>query len=256
MTHDKYFEILSGNIQNDIERPGNYIQSLAESSFDAWIKQGANTPNKYISESDFYSKGANVGLLLDLEIRHSSDNKFSLDDVMKTMYKNFPLDKGGYINEDFIRVCEQYNGSSLTNFFDSYLYGLETLDWKKYLNYAGLNLNITHDPSKPSLGISTRESGDRLIISHITQGSASYEAGLDVNDEIIALNGYRVRSSALSSRISDMKEGDEVKVTIIREDKLREFKVTLKATEPAKYKVEKMEDPDELQERILYSWLK
>jgi hypothetical protein len=42
----------------------------------------------------------------------------------------------------------------------------------------------------------------------------------------------------------------------MREDKLREFTATLKATEPAKYKVVKIEDPDELQERILDTWLK
>jgi predicted metalloprotease with PDZ domain len=255
MTPEKYFEILGGNIQNDIERPGNYIQSLAESSFDAWVKYNNNTPNKWISESDFYSKGANLGLFIDLEIRNSSDNEYSLDDVMKTMYKNFPLNKGGYTNEDFIKVCEEYNGSSMKNFFDKYLYGVDTLDWKKYLNYAGLDLITSYDPSKPGLGISTRESGEKLIISYVVPGSASYDAGLDNNDEIIALNGYRVRSSSLSSRISDMREGDEVKLTIMREDKLREFTITLKEIKSAKYKVEKIKEPDNLQKRIFNGWL-
>ena len=174
---------------------------------------------------------------------------------MRKMFKDFPLGNGGYNNEDFIKVCEEYNGGSLNDFFSKYLYGLDTLDWKKYLNYSGLDLKITYDNEKPSLGISTRESGDRLYVSGVIPGSPAYESGLDINDEIIALNGYRVRSASLNSRISDMKEGNEVILTIIREDKLREFKAVLKNVEPAKYKLEKVEDPDELQMKIYESWM-
>ena len=249
-TPEKYLEILSGNIQNDLERPGNYIQSLSESGFDAWVKHSGNAQNKYISETDFYKKGSNVSTLLDLEIRNNSGNKYSLDDVMRKMYKDFPLGKGGYSNEDFIKVCEEYNGKSMNEFFSMYLFGVDTLDWKKYLSYSGLDLIITYDQEKPSLGISTRESGDRLYVSGVIPGSPAYETGLDINDEIVALNGYRVRSSSLNSRISDMKEGDEVILTVIREDKLREFRVVLKNVKPVKYKVEKMSDPDDLQMEI------
>lgn len=256
LTPEKYFEALAGKIQNDQERPGNYVQSLSESSYDAWIKYNNRTQNKRIAESDFYAKGANVGLLLDLEIRNSSGNKYSLDNVMKTMYANFPLNNGGYTNEDFIKVCEEYGGKSMKEFFDSYLYGLDTLDWKKYLNYAGLNLNITYDEPKPSAGFNTREAGEKLIISYILPGSAAYESGLDIEDEIIAADGYRVRSSTLNNRISEMKDGDLVKLTIMREDRLREINLTLKATKTAKYKIEKIKSPNKLQKKIYEDWLR
>ncbi len=256
ITQEKYFEMLSDNIQKDFERPGNYVQSLYESGFDAWIKHSGNTPNKFIAETDFYSKGANVGTLLDLEIRNSSENKYSLDDVMRSMYKRFPLNSGGYTNEDFIKVCEEYTGKGLSEFFAKYLYGLDTLDWKKYLNYSGLDLKISYDSAKAYLGISTRESGDRLYVFGVTPGSPAYEAGLDVNDEIIAFNGYKVRSSSLNSRISDMNAGDEVTLMVMRDDKLREFKTILKNVKPVKYKVEKIESPDEIQMMIFEDWLK
>lgn len=252
-TPEKYLEILSGNIQNDLERPGNYIQSLSESGFDAWVKHSGNAQNKYISETDFYKKGSNVSTLLDLEIRYNSGNKYSLDDVMRKMYKDFPLGKGGYNNVDFIKICEEYNGKSLTEFFSGYLFGTDSLDWKKYLSYSGLELKINYDQEKPSLGISTRESGDRLYISGVVPGSPAYQSGLDINDEIVAMNGYRVRSSSLNSRISDMKEGDEIILTVIREDKLREFKAVLKNIKPVNYKIEKTEDPDKLQTEIFES---
>ncbi|MCB0727183.1 MAG: M61 family metallopeptidase [Ignavibacteriae bacterium] len=256
LTPEKYIEMITENIKNDIQRPGNYIQTLAESGFDAWIKHSANTPNKYISESDFYSKGADVSLLLDLQIRNSTENKYSLDDVIRTMYKNYPLTDGGYTNADFIRVCEKFNGSSMTDFFDKYLYGPDTLEWKKYLNYAGLDLKISYDPEKTFAGISATDNGDKLVISYIIPGSPAYLSGLDRNDEIIALDGYRVRSSSLNSRISDMKEGEVITFTVMREDKLREFNVILGSLKKANYKIEKYEDPDDLQESIYNSWLK
>jgi predicted metalloprotease with PDZ domain len=251
----RYLDNLENSIQNDIERPGNKIQTLAESSFDAWVKYWANTPNKWIAESDYYSKGANVSLLLDLEIRNNSSNKYSLDNVMRAMFERFPLNKGGYTNSDFIKVCEEFAGENLQEFFDSYLYGLTELNWDKNLSYAGLKLKrITSDP-KPYVGISTHDADDMLMISSVVQGSPAADAGLDAGDEIVALNGMKITSSKLSSRIGDMKEGDIAKFTIIRHDKTRDIDVTIKNTQSTSYKIEKVESPSELQKTIYESWL-
>lgn len=255
MDEEKFLERLANSIRNDLERPGNYVQSLKESSFDAWIKHSMNSPNKFNSESDFYSKGANVSLLLDLEIRNSSKNKFSLDDVMRRMYKDFPLNKGGYTNNDFLRTCEEYAGKSLNDFFESYVSGVDTLQWAKYLNYAGLDLKTSSEKERTSLGINTRESGDRLYIASIIPGQAGYEAGLDINDEIIALNGFRVRASNLSNRIADMKNGEVVTLTVMRDEELRDFKIILKEIRPIQYKIEKLKRPDWLQKNIFETWL-
>lgn len=253
MSVDKYLERLSNNIRNYMERPGNFVQSLSEASYDAWIKHFNSTQNKYNAETDYYSKGGNVGMLLDLEIRNSSKNRYSLDDVMRKMYAEFPLSKGGYTNEDFIRISEELAGKDLKSFFNSYVFGVDTLDWNKYLNYAGLNVDVSYDAEKPFHGLSTREQQDRLYVTNIVPNSPAYFAGFDINDEIIALNGYRVRQSNFNNRISDMKDGDEITLTVMREDKLKEIKLTLKDQKQAKYKVEKIKDPDELQVRIFES---
>src|SRR5436309_7074862 len=68
-TAEKFFETMAGSIQNDRMRPGNAIQPLAASSFDAWVKFWRNTEQSFNEESDYYGKGANVSCLLDLEIR-------------------------------------------------------------------------------------------------------------------------------------------------------------------------------------------
>lgn len=250
---DKYLEIISNDIRNDKERPGNYIQSLAEASFDAWIKANSNTGNKINSETNFYDKGANVGFLLDLEIRHSSDNKYSLDDVLRQMYKDFPLSKGGYTNDDFIKVSEIFAGKDLTKFFNSYLYGLDSLEWEKYLSFAGLRLNLSVDKRSSVIGATLRESADRLYVSNVTPGLPAYKAGLDINDEIIALNGFKVRRSNFENRISEINSSDTIRLTIFRDEKIKEINVIPEMFDRIKYTVERIEDPDEIQNEIYKS---
>ncbi len=250
-----YLKTIQNNIQNDIDRPGNKIQSLAESSFDAWVKFWVNTPNKWNSESDYYSKGANVSLLLDLEIRHSSKNKYSLDNVMRAMFERFPLKSGGYTNADFIKVCEEFAGESLTDFFNSYLYGVVPLDWEKYLSYAGLNLKKTEGQIKPAIGVSTRDSEGRLVISNIKPESPAYDAGLNSDDEIVAMNGYKVNGTQLTNRIGNMKEGDMITITVMRSEKIQDIKVTVKNLQSTDYTVEKINEPSELQKKIYERWL-
>jgi len=75
MAVDKYLSTTAVAIQNDRQRPGNTVQSLAESGFDAWVKYWRATEQSFNLESDYYSKGANVSLLLDLEIRHRSGTR-------------------------------------------------------------------------------------------------------------------------------------------------------------------------------------
>lgn len=251
---DKYIKNIENNIDNDISRPGNKIQTLAESSFDAWIKYWVNTPNKWNSESDYYSKGASVSLMLDLEIRNNTANKSSLDDVMRAMYERFPLTAGGYTNADFIKVSEEYAGESLQDFFDSYLYGLTPLDWHKYLSYAGLDLTIT-DILKPYIGISTHDSNGKLYINSIIYGSPAYLSGLDVGDEIVSVNSKQVDAEKITELIMGLKEGDIVKLSRIRDGRISDIEVTVQNRHDQTYKIEKIEHPNELQKAIYNSWL-
>lgn len=85
-----YLEIIAQMVNNERSRFGNAVQPLAESSFDAWIKYWRGRQNSQNAESDYYGKGAQVSLLLDLEIRQRSKNKHSLEEVMRTMFRRFP----------------------------------------------------------------------------------------------------------------------------------------------------------------------
>jgi len=252
---EEFLASVASGVQGDRMRPGNRIQSVTESSFDAWVKYWRGRQNAYNAESDYYNKGSHVSLLLDLEIRHDSNNKHSLDDVMRTMFERFPLGKG-YTVDDFQKVSEEMAGADLSPFFADYVHGTTPIPWEKFLGYAGLDLERKDTLPRPWLGVLTTERDNQTRIYSVVAGSPAYDAGLDVDDEILALDGYRVRSSDLTNRIAEMKAGDTVGVTVFRNDKLREFKVILRNQEFPGYRIVKVANPTELQKKIYEDWLK
>lgn len=251
---DFYGEITRG-IEDERHRPGNRVQSVAESSFDAWVKFWRRTPNAYESESDYYAKGSYVCMVLDLEIRNSSKNKYSLDDVFKAIFNRFPLDKKGYDNDDFRRICEEFAGRKLGKFFNDYVTGTKPIDWERYLGFAGLLLKSNESIYTPVVGLVTSKKGEKIKIDDIISGSSGEKAGLRSGDEIIAYNGLRLNYEDMEKRIKELKSMDTVKFTIFRTDKLLEFNLKLDVRKIANYSLEKAAEPTVMQKAIYEKWM-
>jgi predicted metalloprotease with PDZ domain len=256
MPADKYLENLAQAIRGDRQRPGNAVQSISESSFDAWVKFWRGTEQSFNAESDYYGKGATVSMILDLEIRNRSANAHSLDDVLREMYRRFPLSGPGYTLNDFQRVAEEISGENLKTFFDDYVYGTKPLPWEDHLAYAGLQLVPKDSSAAPWIGITTQDAGEKTKVTRVSAGSPAYQAGLDINDEILALNGYRVRTSDITDRIAEFKAGDSITLTVFRNDRLREFKVTVVNSLVPAYKIARTPNPTDHQQQIYQSWLR
>jgi len=249
------YDWVANTVYQDRLRPGNRVQSATEASFDSWVK-GRGTQQSYNSEADIYGKGATVSLVLDLEIRQRSNNKSSLDDVMRTLYKRFPLSGHGYTVDDLQSIAEQLAGSSLKKFFEEYVHGASPIDWERSLGYAGLLLQARDGERMPWLGMQTTERENRTRVTSVLAGSPAYDAGVDIGDEVVALNGLRVRTGDLQDRLADYKPGDKVRLTLFRRDRLREFDITLRLQDVPPYWVSRVEQPTPLQKSIFESWLK
>ena len=250
-----YLNDIAASIQADRARPGTAVQSLTECSFDAWVKSSKPNQQAFNSEVDVYGKGAQVSLLLDLEIRNRSGNIASFDELMRRLYKRFPLGSGGYTIEDVQHVAEELAGSGMRDFFEAFVHGTRPLEWEKSLGYAGLNVTTPDSVARAWSGIETSDEGDRTWIRLVIAGSPAYDAGLSSDDELLALDGFRVRSSQFFSRINDMRPGDSVRVTIVRNERIRDFVFRLKAQPVPRYTVVRMENPSPLQKSIYESWL-
>ena len=132
---------LANNITAHENNPGKAHQSLLQASYNTWADGPFGTSgadkNKAIS---YYDKGPIVGMLLDLAIRNASNNQFSLDHVVRLMYKTYYQQlQRGFTDAEFQAACEQMAGKSLATEFE-YISTTKELDYQKYLGYAGLTL--------------------------------------------------------------------------------------------------------------------
>jgi len=141
---EMFFNNLANNITAHENNPGKAHQSLLQASYNTWSDGPFGTSgidkNKAIS---YYDKGPVVGMLLDLAIRNASKNIYSLDHVMRFMYKEYYQRlQRGFTDAEFQAACEQMAGTSLANEFE-YITTTKELDYQKYLGYAGLTLTNT-----------------------------------------------------------------------------------------------------------------
>ena len=189
-----------------------------------------NSANTSIS---YYTKGAVLGFLLDAKIRNATGGARSLDDVLTTAYQRYAGDRG-YTPAEFRAVAEQVAGVSLSAFWATGVEGTGELDYSEALETFGLRFRSSAQPAgRPWLGMTTRNDAGRLLVSQVRRDSPAEAAGLNVDDEVIAIDEFRVRADRFESRLEQYRPGDRISVLLARRDQLLRLDVTV-GTEPAR----------------------
>ncbi len=245
---------LANAVQDERRRPGNRVQSVAQCSFDIWIRP-SNPAEAVNFTSDIYAKGAQVSLCLDLEIRQRSGNRHSFDDLLKNLLARFPRGSGGYTLGDVRQIAGELAGSPMDEFFSEYVEGVTPLRWEQMLGYAGLRVDTVVAPVRRWLGVALSDASGRALVKMVFAGSPAYRDGINAGDEIVALDGHRVDGTQLTTRIGEYAPRDTVRITLLREDQLRELQVILDSPEPPSYSVRRVDTPTPLQRAIYSSWL-
>ena len=255
---EEYLNKIQGTINYIENKNGKNVQSLAMSSFDAWIKAYRPNENSHNTTVSYYSKGSVVALLLDLEILHATKGKKRLDDLMKHLYKKVYLKENrGFSEDEFKQAANEVSGTNLDNFFKDYIYGTRALDYNKYFNYVGLELEASPASKETSeLGVYARESNGRLIIKKVNRGTAAYEDGLNAKDEIIAINNFRLNKGYFDDMLDMAKPNDVLNFTISRDGIIQDIKVTLRQSKKVTYKIKELEDDKKAQRKLQEIWLK
>jgi len=224
-----------GKFTNSINRienqPGNKVQSAADASFNAWIKAYRSNENSYNTTISYYTKGSVIANMLDLMICNSTKGKKNLDDVMKTLYNDFYLkEKRGFTNKEMQATLEKVSGLKLDDFFAKYINGTQTFDYTTMFGYADMKVESMINTS-PSLGMSLKSNN---TIRTVYRGGSAYEGGLNVNDEVLAINGFRVNGNA-SDFIADKNVGDKIDVLISRDNIIQTISFPLKEKGSTQY---------------------
>jgi predicted metalloprotease with PDZ domain len=253
---ENYLTIVADNITAVENQPGVKIQSLADASYDAWIKAYRPNENSANTTISYYSKGNIVAMLLDLEIIHDTNGARSLDDVMRYMYNEYyKVKKRGYTDAEFKQGLEKFAGKKLDDFYAKYITGLDPVDYKKCFEYAGYKLTDENEGrNDPALGIATVVSGGKIIVSSVLRGSAGWIDGINVNDELVAINGRRLTTT--DGILNGKKSGDKLEITVTRDGLPIDLTVTLLKNTRVKYKIEDMGNASDKQLTVRKKWLK
>lgn len=269
----EYLNNLADNIKTYEKLPGRFVQSLAESSFDTWIKfykPDEDSPNRTIS---YYLKGDLVGTCLDLEIRRRTHHQYGLDEVLRRLYERYGAHGVGFPESVYQETVEEVSGSSFEAFFQAYIWGTEPIPFDQFLHYAGLTLKrqyfapdqssddastkkLQSDPT-PWLGIETAiQDGHRLTVKFVySDGSAANV--LNPGDHLLAVNGYAVATDeGLKERITqDFQVGDTVEVAYFRRGELRTGSLVLQAGPADDVSIHPLDDASLEQKALFEAWL-
>ena len=250
LTPEQYLEALGRSITQLLRTPGRRRQTVAESSWDAWIKyyrQDENAPNAIVS---YYGKGSLVALCADLMIRGRTGGRRSLDDVMRALWRRYGKPGVGVPEDGVERLAEEVTGVKLRSFFDRALRSTADLPLESMLAAVGVDVEVRSAESagdrggrpaatgtaalaeRATLGARTAGDGGDLKLTHVFDGGPAQAAGLAAGDVLVALDGLRAAPKTIETLLGRHRPGDTVRVHAFRRDELLELTVRLAAPAP------------------------
>ena len=218
----RYLKLIARTVGGVLALPGRKVQSVAQASFDAWVKYyrgDENTPNATIS---YYTKGSLVALVLDLTLRR--EGRGSLDAVMRELWA---ASAGGPIDEAQIRAAlRQVGGRSYDAEIDAWVHGTDDLPLKELLAAVGVEWADEPATLAQRLGVRVSESAlTGVKVSHVLRGGAGERAGLSPGDELLAVQGWRLRR--LDDALRLLTPGKAATVLVARDQRVLTLALTL-----------------------------
>ena len=208
-------------------------------------------------------QGELLGAMLDLIIRNATNNKRSVDDVMRSMMQHFGHGKG-FTNTDIEQLVNATCGCNVHDFFQEYIYGNHTIDFNKYLQLAGLRSAITWkdatgDDGKllPDLRIYAWLSKQGKLVTGIEDPESVWgKAGVHTGDEIVTVNDTPVITQRdFFSMMRNKKIGDTVSIEVKRPAGIYKANVIVSGYKTAIVKIEKLTTATDAQQTLRKQWL-
>jgi predicted metalloprotease with PDZ domain len=211
----RYLKLLGKALTGVAGTPGRELQSVAQASFDAWVKYyraDENTPNATVS---YYVKGSLVALALDLTLR--AEGRGSLDDVMRQLWSD---SGGGPIDAAAVeRVFEAVAGRSLHGELQAWVHGTGELPVAPLLATAGIVVREEPAPWQAALGMRLSEGPvSGVQVRSVLRGSAAEAAGVFAGDELLAVDGWRIRR--LDDALAWVAPGAAFELLLVRDQRV------------------------------------
>ena len=222
---DSVLEDLGADLSRYLLSPGRAVQSLKASSEEAWVKLYKPDAQSANSQISYYLKGAVVALVLDLHLRRRGA---CLAQVLQALWQSHGRWGRGYGEADLVACFAQFS-PDLTTLLPEWLVSCSDPPLQHYLADVGLQL-VPQQAHQLDLGAQLEQakgSAPELRVQRVTRHGPASAAGLMVGDELLAIDGERLRSSEqLAPLLSPAFAGRERRLLICRDDRLRELAIT------------------------------
>jgi len=240
-SRDEFLKDFTGYIERELNKDARREHSVYWASRNVWHRERTEPPRV-----DYYAKGEMLGAMIDLEIRHHTDNRKSLDDVMVFMNRWFAERGTGFEEGDIERACTAISNHDFGEFFARHVRGTMDPPLAECLAYAGIEYT-EQKATSVALPFDTRTTDNQVRVSEASG------PGVQVGDVITALAGDRKVQPA--DFVRDRKAGDKVQVELQREGRTEQVEVALRERTRMTPTLRFVEQPTEQQRRIRDGWL-
>lgn len=217
INQDSYLKLLKAQIDRYLQNPGRGIQTVAESSFDAWVKFYRQDENSNNAGTSYYNKGCLVALCLDLGLRLRGS---SLDALMRKLFEN--AKNGIQVNERTIfNLCNELTGDNWLEQINHLINTTDELPLDQLFPEFGVSYTLKLDKSLP-FGLKLADKPEGVLVQQARRDCVAAKAGLSANDVIIAIDGVKATAKLLEKFAK--REG-RFTVFAFRRDELIQFEL-------------------------------
>ena len=218
-----YIKLLKTQIDRYLQNPGRFVQSVSESSFDAWVKFYRQDENSNNAGTSYYNKGCLVALCLDLGLRLRGS---SLDALMCKLYEN--AQKGIQVHErTIVELCNELTGDNWIEQINHLINTTDELPLDQLFPEFGLSYSLKNDKSLP-LGLKLVDKPEGVLVQSARRDGAAAQAGLSAHDVIIAIDGLKATVKLVEKYA---KQEGSYSILAFRRDELMSFDVKAAGSE-------------------------
>ena len=217
INQESYIKLLKLQIDRYLQNPGRAVQTVAESSFDAWVKFYRQDENSNNAGTSYYNKGCLVALCLDLGLRLRGS---SVDELMRKLYEN--AQNGIQVNERTIyELANDLTGDDWSEQINHLINTTDELPLDQLFPEFGLSYTLNHDKSLP-FGLKLADKPEGVLIQSARRDGSGVLAGLSANDVIVAIDGLKATAKLVEKYA---KQDGTYIVYAFRRDEFMQFEV-------------------------------
>ena len=257
-TEQEMLEALRNNILAYESKPGRFFQTLEEASYETWSEGPFGRVNEEVNKTiSYYDKGPVVGFMMDMKIRKLTENKKSLDDVMRYLYKEiYQKQKRGFTEDELLKSFQSTAQSAMSDEF-AYISTTTPLSYPEYFNTAGLSIDTVTKLLKGGYaGFTVRHKGDSLYINTVDWESPAWKAGLRRGEVILEINNNKANDDLINTVISISNPGDTILLTCMTNGVLKDAEIIFDKKTERTFSITPLNNPTPMQKQTLESWLK